>query len=379
MHSSVVRPSSLSPVVDRAVLGRLQRCRAYPPVSLLLTTTPGPFLASRDVIRLQRLLLEAQRRLGCELASDDIDDVLARVRQLAVGVRRVPAGRGVALFANASHSEAVQLAVAVEDRVVVDPTFATRDLARSLRANPRYRLLVLAEQGCRLYEGRFTGLSEVTTDGFPVASAPMAAGQARSHRLGRERSDRRDALQASLRTIDAALEARRARDPLPLVVAGVARQLALYRARSSEAGSIVGTISGSHGRTTPARLAVLAAPVIEAAGHARGADALARLEIARNRGRLVEGIDAVWVAAVERRVGLLCVEETFALPARVAPGGRRLTPAADIDHPEVFDDTVDELIEMVSNAGGEVAIVEDAALASHQRVTALLCEPSGRR
>jgi len=59
-----------------------------------------------------------------------------------------------------------------------------------LRANPRYRLLVLAEQGCRLYEGRFTGLSEVTTDGFPVASAPMAAGQARSHRLGRERSDR---------------------------------------------------------------------------------------------------------------------------------------------------------------------------------------------
>ncbi|MDQ2825519.1 MAG: hypothetical protein M3Y04_00905, partial [Actinomycetota bacterium] len=244
MRPSVLSLSSVSPVVDRALLGRLQRRRAYPSVSLLLTTNPGPCLASGDVIRLHALLAEAQRRLACEPTSDDIDAVLARLGRLVADVRRVPAGRGLALFASPSHGEAVQLAVAVEDRTVVDPTFATRDLVRSLGANPRYRLLVLAEQGCRLYEGQLSALREVTGGGFPVPSAARGDRQARSQRFGRARSDRRDvALQAQLRAIDAGLGARHAREPLPLVLAGVERQLSLFRASSSQAGAVVGTIS----------------------------------------------------------------------------------------------------------------------------------------
>lgn len=375
MHPSVLSLPSVSPIVDRALLSRLQLCRAYPSVSLLLTTNPGPFLATRDVIRLHALLAEAQRRLACEPTSDDIEAVLARLGRLVVDVRRLPAGRGLAVFANPSHAEAVQLAVAVEDRTVVDPTFATRDLARSLGANPRYRLLVLAGQGCRLYEGQLSTLREVTGGGFPVPAAVRGDRQSRSQRFGRERSDRRDvALQAQLRAVDAALGARHAREPLPLVLAGVQRQLSLFQASSNQAGAVVGTIGGSHGSTPPARLARLACPAIESSQRARATDALARLAEGANRGRLVEGIDAVWAAAFEGRISLLCVEETFALAARVAPGGRRLVVAADGDHPDVLDDSVDELIELVSLAGGQVTLVPDGALDAYQRVGALLCE-----
>lgn len=361
--------------LDLGLLTGLQRCRAYPSVSVLLTTTPGAVLASGDVVRLHQLVERAQRRLSSEPAGDRVDTVVARLRALAVAVRRSPTDRGLALFASESRAEAVHLGVMVDDRVVVDPTFATRDLVRAVHGNPRYRILVLSERSARLFEGWSTGLSEVTTGGFPVAAGRVADRSDRSRRFGRERSDRRDAaLRAQMRAVDVALAARRAREPLPLVAAGVPRQLALFREMSSEAGSVVGEIRGSHERTPIARLGRLARPVMERHRKVVGLTALARLDAVRERARLVEGIDAVWAAAVEGRIGLLCVEEGFTLPARVAAGGRQLVPAADVEHPEVLDDTIDEVIEMVSAAGGEIVLVEDGALASRQHVAALLCE-----
>jgi hypothetical protein len=132
---------------------------------VLLTTTPGPVLASGDVVRLYGLLERAQRRLSSEAADDTVDTVLARLRALALAVRRSPTDRGLALFASESRAEAVHLGVMVDDRVVVDPTFATRDLVRAFHANPRYRLLVLSEHRARFMGLRITRLTEGFDDG----------------------------------------------------------------------------------------------------------------------------------------------------------------------------------------------------------------------
>lgn len=152
------------------------------------------------------------------------------------------------------------------------------------------------------------------------------------------------------------------------------RQLGLFRAVSSEAGSVVGEIRGSHERTPLARLGPLARPLIERHRRSLVLAAIARLDGARDQARLVEGIDQVWTAAIEDRIGLLCVEEGFTQPAQVVAGGRRLVPATDVEHPDVLDDTIDEVIGLVCAAGGETVLVEDGALASRRRVAAVLCE-----
>jgi hypothetical protein len=53
---------------------------------------------------------------------------------------------------------------------------------------------------------------------------------------------------------------------------------------------------------------------------------------------------------------------------RVSPDGDLLTPATDVDHPEVIDDAVDEVIETVLHRGGWVALLDDGALAGHDRI-----------
>jgi hypothetical protein len=59
-------------------------------------------------------------------------------------------------------------------------------------------------------------------------------------------------------------------------------------------------------------------------------------------------------------------------PARLSAGGDYPIPADDVDHPEVLDDLVDELIETVLRCGGWVTLVSDGALSAHDRVVLTL-------
>ena len=77
---------------------------------------------------------------------------------------------------------------------------------------------------------------------------------------------------------------------------------------------------------------------------------------------------AVWLAARAERPEMLAVEEGLFYPARLSADGDLLTPASDVDHPEVLDDAVDEVIETVLHRGGWIALVEDGALADWDRI-----------
>jgi hypothetical protein len=293
-------------------------------------------------------------------------------RHLVGAVQQEPSAQGLALFVSEFCVEAVRLPIPIVDRVVVDPTFATRDLVRALDEEPRYRLLVLSARTARLCEGRSSQLGEVVNERFPVSAPPEHDRRDRSRGFGRERSDRRDAtLRSHLRTVDDALVAQVGAEPLPLVLAGSARQLALFMEMSGEAALVVGEIHGSHERTPAPALAALARPLLHRHRRTSRAAALEQLDARQNRHRLVEGIDAVWAAAVDRRIDLLWVDETLSLPARVSGNGRHLEPADDVEHPDVIDDTVDELIELVSRAGGQTIMVGDGALTARHGIAAL--------
>lgn len=371
MPSPTVSPSTRTSRLSQCALDRLRRHRADPSVSVLLTTSPAATLCASDVVRLHRLIDQAERRLAVEATPGQARGLTSVLRELAVDVRRMPARRGLALFASERHVEVIHLPTAVGERVVVDPTFATRDLVGSLHATPRIRILVLSRSRTRLLEGDSFDMHEVTAEGFPIVGSRSS--RDRASRFGRDRSDERDSfLIAHIRAAETAVAARRVEEPLPLVVAGVSRQRAMFRARSTESATVIGEISGSHERSTPSQLARLAEPVIEAHLRHRADAALARLDDGRRRGRTLAGVDAVWKAATEGRVGLLCVEEGFMLPARLTDDGRRLQPTASHEGVGILDDSIDELIELVLAGDAAVVLVEDGRLTAQQRVAALV-------
>ena len=134
----------------------LQALEAYPAVSLLMSTTPAPKMLAADVARLAGLAREAERRLASGTVPDALSLVLASLADLVAQAGRGPTTAAVGVFVSAALSTVVRLPVPVSDRVVIDPTFATRDLVLALHRTPRRVVLALSphEAAGRPHQGR---------------------------------------------------------------------------------------------------------------------------------------------------------------------------------------------------------------------------------
>lgn len=353
----------------------LQALRGYPAVSLLMTTTPAPRMLPDDVARLAGLAREAQRRLEAEALPAVRRTVLSLLDDLVAEAGRGPTTAAVGLFASAATSAAVRLPVPVIDRVVIDPTFATRDLVRALHRTPRHVVLALSLHEARLFDGIGEDLRPAPVRTFPrtapgTASAP-GRGQVQQSDI-RQRNIQPQQRRSFFQDVDRALGAYLRLHPAPLVLVGTGRVLAEFRQVSSHLSRLAGCVHGGLLTAPTSDLVTRIRPVLTDYLHSRQQEALDLLDRRTGAKRTVSGIESAWLAAQAERPEMLAVEEGYFFPARLDEGGDLLTAASDVDHPEVIDDAVDELIEMVLRRGGWVAVVDDGALAGHDRVALTL-------
>lgn len=336
--------------MNSALLSELQRREAYPSVSLLLNTAPGSSTSSSDRVALARLADNAERRLLGDVPDATRQAVIGSLRELIESSLDEPTSRSLALFASQEYSAVVRLAEPVRDRVVIDTTFATRDLVADAQRSALFRVVTVSDHLSRLLIGDRTRLVEEKNDRWP---------------LQRDEDQTREAWS---RTVLAAIADERSSHPVPTVVAGT-QQVA--RAISKDAGTeTIGVIRGNHDRTGWVDLHTEAWPLVCDWLRSGDAHAVDRLEVARGARRYAAGIDEVWDLACDGRVELLVVDRAFEYPARLDDG--RLVAASDVESPDVIDDAVDELIEHVLRQSGRVAMVDGDALSGHDRTAAVL-------
>jgi len=352
------------PTAEQVVL--LQSLRGYPLVSLLMSTTPSPALSGAEAVRLNQLLAQATRRLRAEGPGDDVSAALANLERLVDDALGGPTSAALALYAGPRTAMALCLPVEVRERVVVDPTFATRDLVRSLHRTPRHAVLVLSSREARLFEGAGDQLRPAQTSAFPLRDT-------RQRKDDGARADREDKDTAAFcRAVDRALATYLRLHPAPLVLAGSTRALATFTGLSSNLGRLAGSIPVNLSTEPLSVLAERIRPVLEGYLLSRQQEALALLDKRVGARRAVSGMADVWLAARTERPEMVAVEQGLFYPARVSADGDLLLPATDVEHPEVIDDAVDELIELVLDRGGWVALVDDGKLAAHGGVALTL-------
>ena len=360
------RPAGPPPAPTPQQVVLLQAVRGHPAVSVLMNTTPAHRMLPDDAGRLRGLVVEAGRRLEEEAPGEVAARVLAKLERLAAQAASAPTGTALALFSSSGTELALPLPVTVRERVVVDPTFATRDLVRALHRTPRHTVLVLNSGEARLFEGMAGTLRPARGGSFPLHND-----RARHPEAPRPRSGQAEAT-AFFREVDTALGRHLRLHPAPLVLVGPQRALSGFRAVSRNLGRLAGALEGNVAREPLSRLARRCRPVIEQYLLSRQQEALDLLEQRQGPGRVAAGMSSAWLAARWERPEMLAVEEGLFYPARLSADGDFLLPAPDIDHPEVIDDAVDELIELVLDRGGWIALVEDGSLARQDRVALTL-------
>lgn len=329
----------------------LQALRAYPSISLLANTRPGERMHANDIGTLRGLVDEAGRRL----AAEQVEDRRLLVEHLARMVDEAadqPTARAVGLYASADRCARVDLPVPVINRCVIDPTFATRDLVRALHHTPRHAVLLLSADRARLLIAHGSSLTRTTMSAFPIR---------RRTDDGKDRG-RAEPQTEFLRRVDRALGAALRLNPMPLVLVAAEPTASTFRRLSKNTARLAGVVKGHHLSSPAGALVELIAPIMRDYLRSRADEALALIERRADGGRVLSDIQEAWLAARWERPEMLAVEEDYFYPARLDSVGDGLIPAEDVDHPDIIDDVVDELIEIVLSRGGWIALLEPGRL-----------------
>lgn len=353
----------------------LQRIRAYPCVSVLLRTETAARMSTTDTVRLHVLITEAGCRLENEFGRREAAGLIAVLRALAADAVGRATGAGLALFARPGEASSWRLPVAVQDRAVIDPSYATRDLVRGLQVCPQLPVLVLTEHDARLFIRREDTLVPAV-GAFPVIGRRWSTGSGTEAFPRLPSPQQVDADQTSfLHAVDRALGAHLRTDPAPFVVVGPPRTVGAFLRGARASRHLAGVVAGHCEHDALPALAAIVQPAIEHYLLFRQGEAVELVDRRRSQGRAATGVRAAWRAARLERPEMLAVESGLFYPARVGQDGTRLTEAADRTHPEVLDDAVDELIETVLDRGGWIAFVDDGALAEHGRIALTVRAP----
>jgi hypothetical protein len=357
--------------------GQLRAIQASKPgtaVTILMSTIPGASMSTLDVARLRRLAFQARSRLAAETppVAPNLEE---RLNSAVVAAESSPTHEGLAILVSTHELAIFHLPFEPADRVVVDPTFATRDLEAALQCYPRYRVAVLGIRP-RLFEGRGLHLEEIE---MAAAMNDRTAG-GRSEHDGGKRSVRpeRWALwearrRAAIESTDDALSERAwSEGDLPLLIAGDGRWRSTFRKHSRHVASLAGEIPGTRHRDTPQRLARLAQPFLTERLRDEQAAAIAELDRAGSEQALARGIRAAWTAVQDGTADLLWVEQGFSRPARLNPATAAVELVDNSNQPGVIDDIVDDLIEAAIAGGVGLHLLPPGAMGTPEPVAARL-------
>ena len=338
--------SPAEPVVSD--VERLRAVVGYPLVSIFLATSDGEHLTTGDMMRLSSMLSDVERRLRLELGVHDVVQLADRCRSAVIDLLDEPQGCGLALFVGAGHAEAFRLPHLPVERVVIDPTFATREIEFALQRSPRCRIVVIGTDETRMYVAERGTCIERPTAWFPV------------RRAVREGAPRDTALRDHVGDVVSGIRLDVPAAGLPLIVVGprmVANEVS--NAPGVEAIAVV----DHPGMDLSADAVLDLARSVMCSVAARSCEsAFDRIDQAVAEGSAAIGLADVWEAAVQGEIALVVVDREFSQGAVVDPEDGSARWVDDPSVPGVIDDIVDELVELTMLAGGEVVFVDGGEL-----------------
>jgi len=350
----------------------LQGVQTYPCLTITLPTHRTSPDNRQDPIRVKNLVTEGTNRLLGEFPKREVAPLIDRLNTLVDTIDYKYTLDGLLLVVNRDMAREYVLPFTLNERVVVDDTFFTRDLVHALNRTRRYWVISLSEQATRLFAATREDLEEITTGGFPMRHTGPGGDEPLPRGVGINTSAYRDDRHRQFfRDVDNRFRAFMAEDPLPLALVGVDRYLAFF-GEVSPASEIIATVAGNVDHLSAHDLGRHIWPTVSAGFTARRREVLQHLETAAGQHRVGSTLGEVWHLAGLGRGKVLVVEEGFHQPARLNEWGQLDLNVDDPTAPDVMDDAVDEVITTVLGKGGQVVFVEDGELALHNRIALLL-------
>ncbi|MEX0269635.1 hypothetical protein AB3R30_10860 [Leptolyngbyaceae cyanobacterium UHCC 1019] len=356
-------------MITRQDLKQLQSLTQVPALSILLPTHRTFPENKQDPIRVKNLVDEATARLAEEFSDRELSPLLQQLETLVSEIDYPHTLDGLALYVSHDFAKLYYLPFPIPARVVIDQTFATRDLVYGMHRAQRYWVLLLSQASTRLLAGTGETLEEVEDKNFPMEMT--GPGGTTALPFDSDSSYLDDRHRRFFQQVDSAFTEYAQDEALPLIVGGVVRQVSFFQEVSQHTSAIAGTISSNFDKATVSELSPQMWEIVQTVRVEQRVAALQALDDAISAQLVVSTIEEAWQMAQAGRGKLLLVEKNYHVPAILNESGK-FELVEEVGGSDVMDDAVDEIIEAVLAMGGEVAIVDDDALADHQHIALTL-------
>jgi len=342
-------------------LKKLKNINSENCITIILNThrTKPDYL--KDELTLKNLIKEAEDRLMANISKQDATELADRLKKLAAQIDHGHNLESLMLFVNQDVADFTRLPISVTDRVVIDNTFATRDLIRAMHAESNYYVLVLSQDKVRLIEAFNDKFVKEVQLPFPMENSQLRTRNSAEAAIA---SRQRNVIAEFFNRVDKEVNSIRSQNPLPVLICTVEENYPEYLKIADQKNSIYETFLNKNRISDKAPAIVFEAwKIVQEHNKERNSERKSELLKAVTHNKFLSDTNEIFKAIIEGRVQTLFVEKGLYQPAILDNG--KITHVSDDErnNKNVVDDIYDEMIEMNMNFGGDVAFLPKGELA----------------
>lgn len=314
----------------------------------------------KDELTLKNHIKEVETRLLADTTKRDASKIIEKLHALAGEIDHSHNLESLMLFVNHDIAEYTRLPIKVVDRVIIDDTFATRDLVRAMHAEAHYYVLVLSQEKARLIEALNDQVIKEFKSPFPIENKQFFTKNKTEAAVASKKSN---LIAEFFNTVDKAVNVIRKDNPLPVLICTVEENFPEYLKIADQKESIF-TSSLNKNRMNEKDHAIVleASKIVEEHNITRNNNRKEELLKAVSENKFLSDTNEIWKAISEGKIQTLFIEQGLFQPAVLE--NDQITYVSE-DHRTdkgVIDDIFDEMIEFNMNFGGDVVFLPKGEL-----------------
>lgn len=329
-------------------------------MTIILNTHRNKQQYDLDRLQLRKLAMEAENRLfQCE-SEEKARLLTKRMKELVAQIHFDQNLDCLILFVNEHVAKYLHLPIQVENRVVIDSSFATRDLIRQLQMKTNYFVLVFGENKARLFEAFDETLIQEYGSPFPIENKDLYSTKNSELKNGKLQ---KNLLSEFYNRIDKAVNEIRNDNPKPVLLCSQEMNCAEYMKVADLKDTIFSEFMKGNKLYLDANEIIRDAwQVVRKQQFEKNRLRRHELEDALATGQYICDANEIWQATTEGRIRTVFIEENLFRPARIDNNTITFVPEEDRNKPGVVDDIYDEIIEATMNSGAEVVFLPKGEL-----------------
>lgn len=343
---------------------KVKEIRSEGCVSIILNTHRMKPDNQKDAITLKDLIKKTEERLLNDYDKRFASFIIKKLKNLANTINHNFNLESLVLFVNADFAEYTRIPIEVKDRVIIDNTFATRDLVRAMHRATGYYVLVLSRQNARLIEAYNDKVVQEFKGNFPLKNTLYTKDKIKlSTAKGQD-----NLIEEFFNKVDKLVLKSIKNNPLPIMLATEIRNFSHYQKIADKKDLIVGHINRYRDDEKPYNIILDAWKVVQANVKEKHADCIVELGKAISLGRYLSDYNEIWNVLQQGGGQTLFVKNDFFQSALLIDNKILLDTNFENNQKGIVDDIIDEMIELNISFGGDTVFLEGNELEQFQNL-----------